>query len=166
MRDRRRGRLLGASRSWVPPYAGSLAAAAGLPAPTWASYTGMTFTAAIVGYIGFGFLADAYGRKPITLLFFRRVAAADAGAVPVDFEHLYLVLVAAALLGCFASGQFTWTPIVAAGTVSPTRMRATGGGLHLQCLANSGSLRRAGRRPDDRLYFGGYGNAAITIAMI
>jgi MFS family permease len=31
----------------------------------------MTFTVGtIVGYVGFGFLADAYGRKPITLLFF------------------------------------------------------------------------------------------------
>ena len=32
----------------------------------------MAYTAGtIVGYIGFGFLADAYGRKPMTLAVFR-----------------------------------------------------------------------------------------------
>jgi MFS family permease len=84
--------------SWVPPYAGSIAMKAGLSAPVWASYTGMTFTAGtIVGYIGFGFLADAYGRKPITLLFF----ALALLLTPVLFvwtSNLYQLLAAAALL--------------------------------------------------------------------
>src|SRR5207342_706873 len=57
--------------TWVPPYIGSVAAKAGLPAQQWASYAGMAYNAgAIVGYAGFGFLADAFGRKPVTMVFF------------------------------------------------------------------------------------------------
>src|SRR5262245_21260155 len=57
--------------TWVPPYVASLAAKAGLAGPQWASFTGMAYNAgSIVGYVGFGFLADAFGRKPITLIFF------------------------------------------------------------------------------------------------
>src|SRR3974390_3372811 len=86
--------------SWVPPYAaaGSGAGKAGFSGPQWASYTAMTFTAGtIVGYIGFGFLADAYGRKPITLLFF----AMSLLLTPVMFlwtSNLYVLLLVAALL--------------------------------------------------------------------
>ena len=150
--------------SWVPPYAGSVASAAGLSAPTWASYTGMTFTAGtIVGYIGFGFLADAYGRKPITLLFF----AASLLLTPVLFlwtSNLYLVLVAAALLGCFASGQFTWMSTWLP-ELYPTRMRATGAGFIFNAsrIPAAFGVLVAGQMI---VYFGGYGNAAITIAMI
>ncbi|HEX9462845.1 MAG TPA: MFS transporter, partial [Alphaproteobacteria bacterium] len=46
--------------TWVPPYVGSVAAKAGLPAAQWASYTGMTYNfGSIIGYVGLGFLADA-----------------------------------------------------------------------------------------------------------
>lgn len=150
--------------SWVPPYAGSVAAAAGLSAPTWASYTGMTFTVGtIVGYIGFGFLADAFGRKPITLLFF----AVSLLLTPVLFlwtSNLYLVLVAAALLGCFASGQFTWMSTWLP-ELYPTRMRATGAGFIFNAsrIPAAFGVLVAGQMI---VYFGGFGNAAITIAMI
>jgi MFS family permease len=57
--------------TWVPPYVGSVAAKAGLAAPQWASLRGTAYNArTIPGYVGFGFLADAFGRKPITLLYF------------------------------------------------------------------------------------------------
>jgi len=57
--------------TWVPPYIGSVAAANGLSAATWASYAGMAYTlGSVTGYISLGFLADAYGRKPVTFLFF------------------------------------------------------------------------------------------------
>jgi MFS family permease len=57
--------------TWVPPYIGSVAAASALLPATWAGYAGMAYTlGSVTGYIGFGFLADAYGRKPITLLSF------------------------------------------------------------------------------------------------
>src|SRR5437868_15009840 len=45
--------------TWVPPYVGSMAAKAGLPAQQWASYAAMVYNfAAIVGYASFGFLAE------------------------------------------------------------------------------------------------------------
>jgi MFS family permease len=150
--------------SWVPPYAGSVASTAGLSAPAWASYTGMTFTAGtIVGYVGFGFLADAYGRKPITLLFF----ALSLLLTPVLFvwtSNLYLVLVVAALLGCFSSGQFTWMSTWLP-ELYPTRMRATGAGFIFNAsrIPAAFGVLIAGQMI---VYFGGYGNAAITIAMI
>jgi MFS family permease len=150
--------------SWVPPYAGSVAVAAGLSAPTWASYTGMTFTAGtIVGYVGFGFLADAYGRKPITLLFF----AVSLLLTPVLFvwtSNLYLLLAVATLLGCFASGQFTWMSTWLP-ELYPTRMRATGAGFIFNAsrIPAAFGVLVAGQMI---VYFGGYGNAAITIAMI
>src|SRR5262249_279238 len=56
---------------WGPPSIGSVAAKAGLPAQQWASYAGMAYNfGAILGYAGLGFLADRYGRKPVTMLFF------------------------------------------------------------------------------------------------
>ena len=57
--------------AWMPPYTASVAAKAGLPAQQWASYVAMAVNgAAIVGYAGFGFLADVFGRKPITMAYF------------------------------------------------------------------------------------------------
>jgi MFS family permease len=150
--------------SWVPPFAGSVAAKAGFSGPQWASYTAMTFTAGtIVGYIGFGFLADAYGRKPITLLFF----AMSLLLTPVMFlwaSNLYVLLLVAALLGCFASGQFTWMSTWLP-ELFPTRMRATGAGFIFNAsrIPAACGVLIAGALI---VYFGGYGNAAMTIATI
>ncbi len=150
--------------TWIPPYFGSLAAKSGLSAPQWASYAGMTFTAGtIVGYIGFGFLADAFGRKPITLLFF----ALSLLLTPVVFlwiHDLRLLLCVVALLGCFSSGQFTWMSTWLP-ELYPTRMRATGAGFIFNASripAACGVLIAGGLI----VYFGGYGNAAMTIATI
>lgn len=150
--------------SWVPPYAASMAAKAGLSAPQWASYTGMTFTAGtIVGYVGFGFLADTFGRKPITLLFF----ALSLVFTPVLFLWMsdpILILVGAALLGCFASGQFTWMSTWLP-ELYPTRLRATGAGFVFNASRVPAALGVliAGALI---VYFGGYGNAAMAIATI
>jgi len=111
--------------SWVPPYIASIAAKAGLPGPQWASYAGMAYNfGAILGYISFGFLADALGRKPITMLFF-------AGALlltPVLFlwtQDLNLLLVAAAVNAFFTLGQYSWMAVWLP-ELFPTRSRATG----------------------------------------
>jgi MFS family permease len=150
--------------TWVPPYVGSMAAKAGLTAPQWASYAGMTYTAGTIGgYICFGALADAYGRKPITLVFF----ALSLLLTPVLFQwtsNLQLLLAAAALLGFFASGQFTWMSSWLP-ELFPTRMRATGAGFIFNASrvpAACGVLISGAVI----VYFGGYGNAATTIAMI
>ena len=57
--------------TWVPPFIASIAGASGKLAPQWASYAGMAYTAgSVTGYIAFGFLADKFGRKPVTIIFF------------------------------------------------------------------------------------------------
>jgi MFS family permease len=150
--------------TWIPSYVGSVAAKAGLVAPQWASYAGMTYTVGtIFGYIGFGALADAFGRKPITLAFF----ALSLLLTPVLFQwtsNLHLLLANAALLGCFASGQFTWMSSWLP-ELFPTRMRATGAGFIFNASrvpAACGVLISGAVI----VYFGGYANAATTIAMI
>jgi len=150
--------------SWVPPFVSSIAAKQGLTAAQWTGYTGMTFTAGtIVGYVGFGFLADAFGRKPITLIFF----ALSLLLTPVLFiwtTDPYMMLVEAALLGCFASGQFTWMSTWLP-ELFPTRIRATATGF----IFNASRIPAAlGVFVSGALIasLGGYGNAAMTIAMI
>ena len=113
--------------TWVPPFIAAVAANAALPGPRWAGFAGMAFTAGGVGgNIMFGFLADIWGRKPTTMLYF-------VGAfvwVPVLFlwtQDLTLLLVAAAALGWFASGQYTWMAAWLP-ELLPTRIRATGAG--------------------------------------
>jgi MFS family permease len=150
--------------TWIPPYIGSVAAKVGLAAAQWASYAAMTYTAGTIGgYICFGVLADAYGRKPITLVFF----ALSLLLTPVLFQwtsNLHLLLADAALLGFFASGQFTWMSSWLP-ELFPTRMRATGAGFIFNASrvpAACGVLLSGAVI----VYFGGYGNAATAIAMI
>jgi MFS family permease len=150
--------------SWVPPYVGAVAAKANLSAPQWAGYTGMTFTAGtIIGYVGFGFLADAYGRRPITLLFF----AVSLLLIPIFFlstSNLFVLLPLAALVGCFCSGQFTWMSTWLP-ELFPTRMRATGTGFvfNTSRIPAAFGVLIAGAAI---VYFGGYGNAAMSIGLI
>ncbi|WP_213742396.1 MFS transporter [Bradyrhizobium sp. dw_411] len=110
--------------TWVPPYIGSLAASEGIPVAQWTSYVGMCFTAgAIVGYAGFGFLADAFGRKPVTLTFF----ALSFILTPALFfltKDPRALLVLAFVNAIFVSGQHSWMPIWLP-ELYPTRMRAT-----------------------------------------
>jgi MFS family permease len=150
--------------TWVPPYIGSVAAASGLSAPLWASFTGMAYNVGtIVGYISFGFLADAFGRKPVTLAFF----AFSLLFTPVLFlwtHELYLLLVVASIVGLFGSGQMTWMSVWLP-ELYPTRMRATGVGFifNVPRLIAAGGTLMAGRLI---VRFGGYGNAAMIVATI
>jgi MFS family permease len=150
--------------TWVPPYVGSIAAKAGLPAPQWASFTGMAYNAgSIIGYVGFGFAADAFGRKPTTLLFF----AMSLLLTPVFFlwtHELNMLLIVAGVLGLFASGQFTWMSAWLP-ELFPTQLRATGVGFIFNAprvLAALGVFI-AGTLI---VYFGGYGNACMIVASI
>ena len=59
--------------TWVPPFIAAAAGKAGLPPQTWASYAGMSYNiGAICGYIGLGFFADSFGRKPVVMIFIMR----------------------------------------------------------------------------------------------
>src|SRR5580704_15236807 len=150
--------------TWVPPYIGSVAAKAGLPAQQWASYAGMAYNlGAIAGYAGLGFLADRYGRKPVTFLFFAMALV----LTPVLFlwvQDLRLLLVVAAINAFFSLGQYTWMPVWLP-ELYPTHMRATGMAFVFNAprfIAFLGPLL-AGTLI---VHFGGYGRAATIVALI
>src|SRR5580704_13498683 len=111
--------------TWVPPYIGSVAAKAGLAPQQWASYAGLSYNfGAILGYGSFGFIADRFGRKPVTMVFF----ALALVLTPVLFlwtQDLGLLLVVAAVNGYFSLGQYSWMPVWLP-ELFPTRIRATG----------------------------------------
>ena len=150
--------------SWVPPYIASVAVKAGLPGPQWASYAGMAYNVgAILGYISLGFLADAFGRKPVTMFYF----AAAFAMTPVLFlwtTDLNLLLLAAAVNAFFTLGQYSWMPVWLP-ELFPTRSRATGLAFTFNAprfIAFLGPLF-AGVLI---VQFGGYSHAAMTIACI
>lgn len=150
--------------SWVPPYVASVAAKAGLSGPAWAGYAGMAYNVgAILGYIGLGFVADIYGRKPVVLVFF----AASLLMTPVLFlwtHDLALLLVVTAVNGFFTLGQYSWMPVWLP-ELFPTRVRATGVAFAFNTprfVAFIGPLV-AGQLIAN---FGGFGNAAVTISFI
>jgi MFS family permease len=114
--------------TWIPPYMASVGAKAGLNGQEWASYGGMALNGtAVLGYVGFGFLADDFGRKRVT--FFYIFAALLS--VPLLFywaQGLTAALICAGLCGAFVSGQYTWMAAWLP-ELFPTRMRATAAGF-------------------------------------
>jgi len=111
--------------AWLPPYVASVAAKAGLSGPQWASFAGMAYNiGAIAGYISLGFLADAYGRKPVTLFYFA-LAFITTPVVFLWTHDLNLLLVAACVNGFFSLGLYSWMPVWLP-ELFPTRIRATG----------------------------------------
>jgi MFS family permease len=150
--------------SWVPPYVAAAAVKAGLPGPQWASYAGMTYNlGAILGYVGLGFLADRFGRKPVVMSYF----AGSLLLTPVLFlwtHDLTLLLVVAAVNGFFTLGQYSWMPVWLP-ELFPTRSRATGIAFSFNAprfIAFLGPLF-AGTLIVE---FGGYSHAAMSIALI
>jgi MFS family permease len=150
--------------TWVPPFIGGVAAASGLDAAQWSSYAGMAYTfGAVVGYISMGFLADAYGRKPVTIAFFILALL----LTPVLFfwtRDLGLLLLLACVNAVFSNGQFTWMPVWLP-ELYPTRMRATALAFAFngpRFIAFLGPLL-AGTMI---VQFGGYGQAAMVLALI
>jgi MFS family permease len=150
--------------TWVPPYIGSVAASAGLSSPQWASFTGMAYNAGtIAGYVSMGFLADAFGRRPVTLAYF----AFSFLATPVLFlwtHELHLLVMVSVMVGFFGSGQLTWLSTWIP-ELYPTRMRATALGFIFNAprLLAAGGTLMAGTLI---VRFGGYGNAAMIVSTI
>jgi MFS family permease len=111
--------------TWVAPFVASVAAKAHLPAQTWAAYAGMSYNfGAILGYIGLGFFADMFGRKPVVMVFF----AASFILTPVLYlwtHDLHLLVLVAGINGFFTLGQYSWMAVWLP-ELFPTRMRATG----------------------------------------
>jgi MFS family permease len=150
--------------AWVPPYVASAATGAGLDGQQWASYAAMLYTgASVIGYVVFGFLADALGRKPATILY---VVAAFL-SVPLMFmwaDRLPTMLFAAAVSGAFVSGQYTWMAAWLP-ELFPTRVRATAAGFVFnmpRLIAWLGPIISGWITAN----LGGFSHAAATIALI
>jgi MFS family permease len=150
--------------TWVPPFIAGVAAKSGLPPAQWASYAGMAYTlGSVLGYISLGFLADAFGRKPVTLAYFILALL----LTPVLFfwtQDPTLLLVLACVNAFFSNGQYTWMPVWLP-ELYPTRMRATALAFAFNAprfIAFLGPLL-AGTMI---VQFGGYGHAAMVLAMI
>jgi MFS family permease len=150
--------------TWVPPFIASVASAQAMDGAKWASYAGMAFTAgSITGYIVLGFMADAYGRKPVTIGFFVLALL----MTPVLFftsSDVHVLLVLAFVSAIFANGQYTWMPVWLP-ELYPTRMRATALAFAFNAprfLAFLGPLVAGGMIAR----FGGYGAAAMVLSSI
>lgn len=150
--------------TWVPPFIASVAGAAKLPGQQWAAYAGMAYTTgSIVGYASFGFLADAFGRKPVTIVYMVLALV----LTPVLFlwtRDLNLLLFLAFLNAIFSNGQYSWMPVWLP-ELYPTRMRATAMAFAFngpRFIAFLGPLF-AGTLI---VYFGGFGYAATIISLI
>jgi len=150
--------------TWVPPYIGAIAAKEGLQPAQWTSYAGMAYTAgSILGYLSLGFLADAYGRKPVTIGFFL-LAYLITPVLFFSTQDLRWLLVLACVNAFFSNGQYTWMPVWLP-ELYPTRMRATALAFAFNAprfIAFLGPLL-AGTMI---VAFGGYGQAAMVLASI
>jgi MFS family permease len=147
---------------WVPSFVGSLALKRGLSEGQWTSFAGMAYNiGAIAGYIAFGFCADTWGRKPVTLAWF----VISWLLTPVLFiwtHQLYLMLLVCALNAVFTLGQYTWCSTWLP-EAYPTRMRATAASFVFNAprfLACFGPLVAGGLI----VHFGGYGKAAVIVS--
>ena len=150
--------------TWVPPFIASIAGASGKLAPQWASYAGMAYTAgSVTGYIAFGFLADKFGRKPVTIIFF----LISLIMTPVFFfltKDLTWLLMLAVITAAFANGQYTWMPVWIP-ELYPTRIRATALAFAFNAprfIAFLGPLLAGSMI----VAFGGFGKAAMVLASI
>ncbi|MEU0265083.1 MFS transporter [Nocardioides sp. NPDC006303] len=150
--------------TWIPAYVGGVADKSGADATVWASTAGMIYNlGGIAGYICFGFIADRWGRRPATMVYF----AASLILTPVLFlwtHDLRLVVVVLVINGFFTLGQYTWMPVWLP-ELYPTHLRATGAAFVFNAarfVAFLGPLL-AGAIISA---LGGYGVAATTIGLI
>lgn len=150
--------------TWVPPFIGSIAASDQLDHARWASFAGMAYTlGSITGYIALGFLADRFGRKPVTIGFFI-LAIALTPALFFSTRDLGWLLFLAFVNAIFSNGQYTWMPVWLP-ELYPTRMRATALAFAFNAprfIAFLGPFL-AGTMI---VAFGGYGQAAMVLSSI
>jgi MFS family permease len=150
--------------SFVPPFVGELASKAGLVPQRWATYGALTFNfGALLGFVALGFLADRFGRKPVTLTFFA-MAFAMTPALFVSTNDPALLLPLVAVNAFFCQGLFSWMPVWLP-ELFPTHLRATATAFAFNMprfVAFLGPLL-AGLMI---VRFGGYGQTAMLISCI
>jgi MFS family permease len=143
---------------------GSVAARHGLPAARWASQAGMANNVgAVAGYILLGWLADAWGRKPVVIGWYVLALA----MTPVLFfatENLPLLLLACGVNAAFTLGQFTWCSAWLP-EVFPTGIRATAIGF---CFNAPRFIAFLGPLVAGTLIasFGEYGRPALYVSLV
>lgn len=120
-------------QTWVPQYAAQLATNAGRQSQHWASLAGLMYNAGgLAGYLVLGWLADTFGRKPTTWLYY-------LGALVLSLCFFLLahdvraLLPLAAANGFFTSGQYAWMTIYLP-ELFPTSVRGSA-----MCLVFDGS---------------------------
>ena len=149
--------------TFVPSYVGSIAAKAHLSAKAWAGYAGLvTGIGGTFGFISLGFLADAIGRKPVTMLFY--LMCLILTPVVYLWPHNVDVLLAwVAVFGFFTLGIWAWAPVWLP-EMFPTRMRGTAIGF---CFNAPRLLGAVGPLIAGTLIvgLGGYGPAATLIGL-
>jgi len=114
--------------SFVPAYVGTVAAAQSLPPQYYAGLVGLVQNiGALLGFASFGFLADYFGRKPTTMLYYL-LCLILTPLVYLGINDIHLLVLAFAVYGFFIQGCFAWTPIWLP-ELFPTRMRGTAAGF-------------------------------------
>lgn len=114
--------------TFVPSYFGSVATGLGLPAQRWVGLAGLGQNlGALLGFCAFGFLADAFGRKPTTF-FYYLMCLLLTPVVYLWVREIHLLLLVFAVYGFFIQGTFSWTAVWLP-ELFPTRMRATAAGF-------------------------------------
>jgi MFS family permease len=149
--------------SFVPSYFGSVATAAGLPAQYWVGMVGLVQNiGALLGFFAFGFLADAFGRKPTTFVYYLMCLILTP-IVYLYVQDIHLLLLVFAVYGFFIQGVFSWTPIWLP-ELFPTRMRATAAGFIFNCprLISAVAPLIAGTLI---VNLGGYGKTATILGL-
>jgi MFS family permease len=155
------------STNWAPTLVRELPEFQGADAATLTkavSYAIMALNAgAIFGYLGFGPLADRFGRRPV----FAFMCAGSLVMLPTAYllpSHYAGVLMLLPVLGFFNNGIFSGFPIYLP-ELYPTRLRATGAGF---CF-NAGRIL-ASTSPFLTGWLvttlGTFGRAASTVALI
>jgi MFS family permease len=149
--------------SFVPSYVGAVATAAKLAAQRWVGLAGLVQNlGALLGFICFGFLADALGRKPTTF-FYYLLSLILTPIVYLWVKEIHLLLLVFAIFGFFTQGIFSWTAVWLP-ELFPTRMRATAAGFIFNAprLISFVAPLFAGRLI---VSLGGYGKAASIVGL-
>lgn len=149
--------------SFVPSYVGTVATTAGLAAQRWVGLAGLVQNiGALIGFVAFGCLADAFGRKPTTL-FYYLMSLVLTPIVYLWVQEIHLLLLCFAVYGFFVQGVFSWTAVWLP-ELFPTRMRATAAGFIFNTprLISAIAPLFAGTLI---VGLGGYGRAATIIGL-